>query len=128
MRSAREEVWSAYAEAMLMGHTIKVQSEEHLRFIINYVAEVLRTRLDVDEELVFENATNKYNSEDLKVSYVTINSSAFGVLMTFVRDDENNLTSDEGVLCWVENLSAPDCSELGYCYFKKQRGAIRRIA
>lgn len=129
--------WNADAEAVLMGFVVPVQSEEHLKTMLDRVLTVLRTEYhyEVDEKSqeVFESAVHKYNSEDIPVKYFTVNTSPFGVLLTFVRGDEPLTSPDgtynpEGNLAWVENLDAPDCSELGYVFFQKDHGKVHRIS
>lgn len=123
--------WNADAEAALMGFTIPISSKEHLKYLIRYTLNTLQDgryyEVGKKTEEVLNNAWNKYNSENLAVRYFTINSTPFGVLFTFVRDTER-IISPDGVLSWVENIDAPDCSELGYTFFELQHGKIVRIA
>ena len=85
---------------------------------------------------------HKYNSEGTPVSHFTTSRTDFGRMMTFdivsyfrntykvtlVRDEEmTELTSTDGVLAYVYNIDAVDCSELGYVFFDKQGGKVRRI-
>ena len=107
-------------------------------YIVKYVLKTLGRAFD--EELpekaneIVENATRKYNSsKDKSIKYFVVNSSAFGVLLTFVRDKKNPVKKNgdpiaAGTLAWVENLDAPDCSELGYVFFSSRSGLLRRIS
>ena len=123
--------WNADAEAALMGFAIPISSKAHLKYLIRYTLSVLQDcynyEVESKTEEVFNNAWNRYNSEDLAVRYFTINSTPFGVLFTFVRDTER-IISPDGVLSWVENIDAPDCSELGYTFFEIRYGKVVRIA
>lgn len=130
--------WNADAEATMMGFVVPVESNEHLKHMIGYVLFSLSGAYsyDVDSktEEVFNNAVNKYNSgKDKSIKYMTVNNSMFGTLMTFVRD-KSKLTKKDGSptsmgsYAWVENLDAPDCSELGCVFFQKKNGKVRRIS
>lgn len=128
----QQSEWNADAEAAMMGFTVTVQSEEHLKHITGYVIHTLQgmfsyPNAEAKTAEVVENALHKYNSEGTAVKFFTTNATAFGVNLTFVRDDEK-LTSKNGVLAWVENLDCPDCSELGYVFFDNVKGKVRRVA
>lgn len=130
--------WNAQAEIAMMGTAVAIDSEDQLRYIVEYVLNTLRPVFD--DELperaneIVENATRKYNSgKDKSIKYFVVNSSPFGVLLTFVRDKRNPTKKDgspvaSGTLAWVENLNAPDCSELGYVSFSSQSGLLCRIS
>ena len=130
--------WNAQAEIAMMGTAVAIDSEDQLRYIVEYVLNILRPAFD--DELpemaneIVENATTKYNSsKDKSIKYFVVNSSQFGVLLTFVRDKKNPTKKDgspvaSGTLAWVENLDAPDCSELGYVFFSSQSGLLRRLS
>lgn len=130
--------WNTDAEMSMQGFTIRIESEEHLTYLVKYVLNTLKGEYHYDleektEEIV-ENATRKYNSgKDKSIKWFTTNSTMFGVCLTFVRDKgELTLKSGKmkasGSLAWVENLDAPDCSELGYVFFENKNGKIHRIA
>lgn len=124
--------WATDAEVAMMGTTIVVENNEHLKFMVDYIRKVLRNSGLVSDiapaETIIE-AVNKYNENNVPVSHFVVNTSAFGVLLTFVRDDEmESITQEDGVLGYVYNLTYPDCSELGIVYFGNERGFIRRIA
>lgn len=135
MRSARENKWSADAEAALMGFVVSVESNEHAWYILGYNLFTLHSMLglspdEVDDraEEIMENV-NRFNSNNTAVSHICFNNTAFGTCVTFVRDEEmKSLTSRNGVLAWVENLEYPECSELGYVFFEKKNGKTVRVA
>ena len=131
--------WNADAEMSMMGYPIAVESTEHLTYMVNYCLHTLKSDCYPDpksravraEEIV-NNAMNKYNSsKDKSVKYMVVNDSMFGVMITFVRDKTLTLKSGKmkssGVLAWVENIDAPDCSELGYVFFENRNGKTVRI-
>ena len=135
--TAQQSKWNADAEAALMGFTVAVESEEHLTHLVGYVLYTLSGQYHYDYEEktkeVVLNATQKYNSsKDKSVKWFTVNNTMFGTCLTFVRD-KSKLTlksgkmNPQGSLAWVENLDAPDCSELGYVYFESRMGKVVRV-
>ena len=130
--------WNTDAEMSMMGFTIRIESEEHLSYLVQYVLNTLKSEFsyDVEEKTkeVVENATRKYRSgKDKSISWFTTNSTQFGVCLTFVRDKgaltlKSGKMKASGSLAWVENLEYPDCSELGYVFFEDVNGKVRRIA
>lgn len=132
--------WSADAEMSMRGYPIAVESEEHLTHMVNYCLLVLKSDIYGDcqyrearaKEIV-ENATTKYRTgKDKSVYWFVVNDSMFGVMMTFVRQKgELTLKSGKmksmGIYAWVENIDAPDCSELGCVFFEKRNGKTVRI-
>ena len=132
--------WNTDAEMAMMGFPIAVESKEHLHHMVGYCLWTLKcdlyeNRPDSLESRTTEivgNAFDKYNSGKKSVYWFVVNDSMFGVLMTFSRDKTLTLKSGKmkssGVLAWVENIDAPDCSELGYTFFeKKSNGKVVRI-
>ena len=130
--------WNADAEAAMMGYTIAVESEEHLSHLVKYTLQTLGSEyaydLDAKTKEVVENATRKYRSgKDKSISWFTTNSTMFGTCLTFVRDKgaltlKSGKMKASGRLAWVENLDAPECSELGYVFFENRNGKVRRVA
>ena len=130
--------WNADAEAAMMGFTIAIESEEHLSYLVRYVLNTLKGEYyyDLDEKTteVVENATSKYRSgKDKSITWFTTNATMFGTCLTFVRDKgaltlKSGKMKSSGSLAWVENLDAPECSELGYVFFENRNGKVRRIA
>lgn len=141
MTSARENKWAADAEMCMQGYVIEVQGEDHAKFMTGYILNTLYgEREDADYLIgkaseIVQNAQDKYASKTREVSYMTV-SRLMGefIVLTFVVDKKpltkkNGDLTSVGNLCWVENLDAPECSELGYCYFKKNSfGKVVRYA
>lgn len=134
--------WNADAEMSMMGYPIAVESTAHLTHMVRYCLKVLKSdiyRTDADlnyrtNEIVAD-AMNKYNSsKDKSIKWFVVNSSTVYnmVMMTFVRDKgeltlKSGKMKSSGILAWVENIDAPDCSELGYVFFEKKNGKTVRI-
>ena len=134
MRSARENVWSANAEMAMQGFAVPVESREHLDYMIRYICRVLNDFEDISYERaeeILNNAWDKYNEKKRSVKFITVNSTMFGNMLTFVRQDKltkkDGTPLSAGVLAWVENFDAPDCSELGYVAFQTVNGKTRRV-
>mgnify|MGYP006988383558 CR=1 FL=1 len=133
--------WNADAEMSMMGFPIAVESEEHLHHMVGYCLWTLKCDLyqNDSESLesrtneIVENAIHKYNSKkEERVYWFVVNDSMFGVMMTFVRDKgeltlKSGKMKSRGILAWVENIDAPDCSELGCVFFEKKNGKTVRI-
>lgn len=132
--------WNADAEMSMMGYPIPVESTAHLTHMVRYCLQVLKS--DVYREAqslnhrtneIVADAQTKYNSsKDKTIKWFVVNDSMFGVMMTFVRQKgeltlKNGKMKASGVLAWVENIDAPDCSELGYVFFEKKNGKTVRI-
>ena len=134
----QQNKWNADAEASMMGFTVAVENEEHLTHLVGYVLHTLKSLYPMDEEArvkeIVENATSKYRSgKDKSIQWFTVNTTMFGCCLTFVRDKgaltlKSGKMKANGSLAWVENLDAPDCSELGYVFFESVNGKVRRIA
>lgn len=138
--TAQQSKWNADAEMSMRGYPIAVQSNEHLTHMVRYCLKTLKSDCYQDDESldartaeIVENATLKYNSnKDKSVYWYVVNDSMFGVMMTFVRSKgELTLKSGKmkpaGIYAWVENIDAPDCSELGCVFFEKRNGKTVRI-
>lgn len=125
--------WNADAEAAMMGFVIPVHSNDHLRHLVNYIVRTL-TGSDESAAKVYENATKRYNSEEAPVTHVVCNvlMNCFRVI-TFVRECEGEkvkMPTKNGqitdCIAWVENIDAPDCSELGYVGFEFRNHKVCR--
>lgn len=132
MKNDKTRTWCAKAEAILMGMTLPVEEEE-LNNITAYILSVIKG-VDFDDTVKAEATTvlfnaYKYNSENTPISHISVSTTPFGRMITFVRDEEMQvLETPEGVLAYVYNVDYPDCSELGYVFFEKRAGTYRRIA
>lgn len=125
--------WGADARMAVLGVTVDVISNEQLKFMVDYILYLLKEEQNVAHDLdsaeTILEAVNKYNSNNVPVSHLTVNFTEFGILLTFVRDEEmKTLTQESGVLSYVYNLTHPECSELGYTYFRDEDSLVRRIA
>lgn len=133
--------WNADAEMSMRGYIIPVESTAHLTHMVRYCLKVLKSDIYQDDndlnyrtnEIVAD-AMHKYNSnKDKSIKHFVVNDSMFGVMMTFVRSSgaltlKSGKMKPSGVYAWVENIDAPDCSELGYVFFEKNKnGKIVRI-
>jgi len=127
----QQSKWNADAEAAMMGFVVDVQSPEHLKHMIGYVLWTLKQDPNAEKNAqeIFD-SIHQYNSEGTPVSHFAINNyRQIGTMLTFVRDNQmKSITSKNGALSYVYNLTYPDCSELGYVFFQKVDGRIKRVA
>lgn len=112
-------------ELALMGMTQPITKEE-LNEVIPYIASAIGVKCDKDEviETMFQytKATPKH---------FVMNTICGMQCLTVTLDDGETpylLEDEEGVFSSVYNFTFPDCSELGYSFFKVRNGASRRIA
>lgn len=124
-----ETMLATKAEMIMMGKVMEVK-EDDLTFLVEYILQALDEKDSTADEIV--EAAHKFNSKNQPITHMVANNSGFGVLLTFVRDEEvtksTDLTNEDGVLCYVYNLDYPDCSELGYSYFENKDNFYSRIA
>ena len=112
------------AEWALMSRAlVAIPSDEHLEYFLDYVMTVLANvklegNKDVTGKEIIELAY-KYNENGDRITHVSLDPTEFGMLFTLVRDSENEVDSEYGVLAYVYNWDCPDCSELGYVYYQK---------
>lgn len=128
--------WNADAEMALMGFPIRVENAKHLKHMVAYILGVVAPHLsrsvkdlDIESESIVERGLSRYNTENLSVYWFHVSSAEFGVMFSFVREEELTLPNGgmKSVLAWVENITYPDCSELGYIYFQKKNGKVSRV-
>lgn len=117
--------------SMMTRAAMRIHNEEQLEFVLDYVLGVLRKSLKEEEfevsgKHIIEKC-NEYNSEGTPVSYLSIDSTEFGLLFTLVRDEENDILSKNGTLAYVYNVDHPQCSELGYVFYRSYQGLIKRV-
>ena len=134
--------WNADAEMSMMGFPIAIESTVHLLHLVRYVLKTLKSDIYPDDDSlnartieIVDDAQHKYASgKDYSIKWFVVNQLAYdgAVLMTFVRD-KHDLTlksgkmRPSGILAWVENIDAPECSELGYVFFEKKNGKTVRV-
>ena len=116
--------------SMMTRAAMRIHNEEQLEFVLDYVLGVLRKSLKeefrVSGKHIIEKC-NEYNSEGTPVSYLSIDSTEFGLLFTLVRDEENDILNEHGTLAYVYNVDNPQCSELGYVLYQSVQGLIKRV-
>lgn len=115
---------NAKAEAILMGMTQPVDSNEEAQYICDYIARVLEC--EVTGEEIIRLAT-RY-AKGYQIRYINV-SVVMGMRMlclplTETRNSELKLYHTDGVFSYVYNFDAPDCSELGYAFFDKKNRRI----
>lgn len=129
--TVQQSKWNAKAEAAMMGFTIEIESEEHLKHTIGYILHLITQQDDPGKVQEVFDSIHQFNSEGTPVSHFTINRTEMGTMMTFVRDpdirDSQGLVTPMGVLSYVYNIENPWCSELGYTFFRNVHGKIRRV-
>lgn len=118
----------AKAEAILMGMTQYVESNEEAILLMDYICEVLD--VDVRGEEIFAQATQYTQNAQIKAVCVSVLMGEFRVITLPMSTDEDtepfNLLGDY-CFSYVYNLDAPELSELGDCGFEQTPKGIKRI-
>lgn len=120
----------ARAEMLLMGHVIQVTDEVNQKYIVDYVSRVLANvgnsepvKSDEIWEKAFEFISNKEKTKVIGLSLNTIMNEM--VVLTLIFKDFNeelfDIEDPKGVFCYCYNYTYPDCSELGYSFFKQDK-------
>ena len=109
------QTWKSYCLERLCQHFVKEGREDLMK----------STRTPE-----FIKSVAKYFGEN-QVIGVNVSDSGIGVLIAFmlnIEDDrEEGICSQMGQLCYVYNVDAPFCSELGDCFFEQYGKSIVRV-
>ena len=112
-------------ELALMGKVIPCNNSE-VQAMIDYIITVLRASNEyLDEEKDILSKINAYG--DHRVKYLVCNTimGEFNCITFLLDDDEEpipqDLETDDGVFCYVYNVTDPMLSELGCCFFEKKQ-------
>lgn len=121
--------WNAKAEAVMMGMTQKVDSNEEAQYIISYITKTLGCSVTGEE--VFKEATQY--SKGAQIQYVSVSTieDMRMIALPMITDEDRgefNILDQNGVFSYVYNFDCPMFSELGYTYFEERNGRLRRIA
>lgn len=122
---------NAKSEVALMGRPVQVTDPEELKYCFGYIAKVMNS--DESGEEIYNLAVRYLDLDETKPIGFCCNTllgymKVITIIMKDVKAKHFSLTDEDGVLCYVYNFDAPDCSELGYCFFEKKNGTFRRIA
>lgn len=113
----KEEVqtWKSYCLERLCQHFVKEGREDLMK----------STRTPE-----FIKSVAKYFREN-QVIGMNVSETCLGILIAFmlnIEDDrEEGICSQMGQLCYVYNVDAPFCSELGDCFFEQYGKSIVRV-
>lgn len=121
----------AKAELALMGVLITVNSNEEASFMADYITEVItNTRVGYEENPVSGKeviAKIERCSDDKQVKHMIVNTLEGMVLIAYVLESPDKITTRNGVFSYVQNVTTPDFSEFGYTFYEDREGIIRRI-
>ena len=131
---------SAKIEMALMTRSVFEVEEGEEEYAVNYLLHVFGHNNVTSAKEVLKSAFH-YLSKNVKVKFMSVNVIMDMAMIAFVMvSDEpkdelpstetqyKELVNEEGILCYVYNMDAPDCSELGYSFFDYDSiGFIRRI-
>ena len=128
---------AARAEASLLGLFIPVNGDhevvkEMLKYFNTFFKNTGSVSIDADEIL---RLTFRYVEDKTTViTHIGVNTIDDAVLITLplknaeeLKEHGYTLDAEDGEFCYCYNATYPDCSELGYSYFKKDNFGYRRI-
>lgn len=123
---------NARAEMLLQGHVINHSNMDNIKYIIDYVSKVLNKSVKSEEiiEKAFQYISDRKHTKIVGLSLNTLMGEMAVLDLVFKEDGENDfdIESEDGVFGYCYNYTCPDCSELGYSYFKRENGKLHRIA
>lgn len=121
----------AIGEMILMGHVHQLIEEDNIKYVIDYMLEVLEKEWEVTADEIYEKAYEFVDKDKTKVIGLSMNTICGEMqCLTLIFKDEGkpfNIEDENGVFCYCYNLTYPDCSELGYSFFKREHGKLHRI-
>lgn len=123
---------NAKAELALMGRVVQILDRENMEYVLDYIAKVLNCTEMTGKEIYDEATkyTDPKETEPVGLSTSTLFGGEMRVVNIVFKDRGKSLKLDDldGVFCHVHNFDAPDCSELGYCFFERNGNSYHRIA
>ena len=127
-------------ELALMGKVVKVNSNDEVQFMTEYIMNVLDVEYDFSDIDMIKEHIDKYESGN-KVEYLVVNTVMDMKCITFLlsNDDPEQgipypFEEDYGsgypsAFCYVFNTDFTDFSEFGDCFFEKQSdGFYHRVS
>jgi|GEM_PF-1901306 len=125
------------AEAVFMGLFVPVKGDEELiKGILNYLDTFFKNanQPGIDSDEVLRLAMRYVKDKTTQITHIGVNTLEDMVLITLpLKNSEEieklgySLDSKDGEFCFCYNATYPDCSELGYSYFKKDGFGYRRV-
>lgn len=122
---------NAKAELALMGLVVQIIDRPNMEYVLDYLGKFLKD--DMSGKEIYDEAVKFVNlkkTAPIGVSVCRICGGEFVVINIIMKDKEDTnfaVDDEQGCLCHVHNVTAPDCSELGYCFFEKKGPSYHRI-
>lgn len=120
---------AAKTEIALMGRVVTM-TEKNMADVLDYIGSAVSHREIKGEEILrdaFE-FIDREKTEIYGISCSTVQGDPCVNIIFRDKDEDFDLASDEGVLCYVHNFRTPIYSELGYSFFKKCGNTYHRVA
>lgn len=122
---------NAKSELALMGLVVQILDRENMEYVLDYIAKTINCTEMTGKEIYDEATkyTDPKETEPVGLSTSTLFGGEMRVVNIVFKDRGKSLKLDDpdGVLCHVHNFDAPDCSELGYCFFERKGSSYHRI-
>ena len=111
-------------ELAMMGKVIPCNNEE-VQAMTEYIITTLKASneyLEMEEDILSK--INQYGNHRVKYLVCNVIMGEFNCITFLLDDDEEpipqDLETDDGVFCYVYNVTDPMLSELGCCFFEKK--------
>lgn len=118
------------AELAMIGLVVQCDNENECVYMTDYILKTLgKETLGRDILTDYINRHGNFN-----VKYLVVNHQEDMNMITYLLDSEKesvpeDITTNDGVFCYVYNISIPYYSELGYSFFERTKsGFYRRIS
>lgn len=119
-------------ELAMMGKVVRV-SDDEVQTMLEYMTPAIGGQIPSED--VLNTHIRRYNKK-LHVTHMVCNTlMGYMSCVTFIvkgsapKEEEKLPKKDFYKLCYVLNLTCPDCSELGDCFFStKSDGFIHRVS
>ena len=109
--------------AMMTGDVMLLAKQDELEHALGYVASAIgveKTGKEICQEALRYSDTEKTGIIGFSTGRV-FDDPVINIILRD-KDEDFDLGSEDGVLCYVLNANEPMFSELGYCFFESRNG------
>lgn len=130
MDNEKKLLKDCYNKAMIAaeGRVVITESETEIKHILQNIADLTGCILSGAELYDLAKPYTSDNETIYGLSCSTVHGYNCVNLILRKKNAPFCIDDKHGVLCYVPNLTAPDCSELGRCWFEKTDDGYHRIA
>lgn len=118
---------NAIAETVLMGCAHTFTESDELDYVYQYI---MKTMTGKECKTTARQVVPSYFKDEPAglCTNTLYGMKCVTIMLKSKRAKSLNPCKPSGVLCYVQNIDAPDCSEGGYCFFERNAaGIVRRV-